>query len=83
MVLMEKIVATFAQMAVTNSAIRTRATVFVRTVAGDNFVNRHVLCSVVEMNVILTQAIVTTVVLDTMDYSVTMNVLLGVKSLVT
>lgn len=67
MVLMEKIVATFAQMDVTNSAIRTRATVFVRTVAGDNFVNRHVLRSVVEMNVILIQAIVTAVLLDTME----------------
>lgn len=67
MVLMEKIVATFAQMDVTNSAIRTRATVFVRTVAGDNFVNRHVLCSVIEMNVILIQAIVTAVLLDTME----------------
>lgn len=83
MVLMEKIVATFAQTAVTNSAIRTRATVFVRTVAGDKFVIRHVLCSVVKMNVILIQAIVTAVLLDTLDYSVTMNVLLGVKSLVT
>lgn len=67
MVLMEKIVATFAQMDVTNSAIRTRATVFVRTVAGDNFVIRHVLCSVVEMNVILIQAIVTAVLLDIME----------------
>lgn len=83
MVLMEKIVATFAQTAVTNSAIRTRATVFVKTVAGDNFVNRHVLCSVVKIYVILVQAIVTVVLLDTTDYSVTINVLLGVKSLVT
>lgn len=66
MVLMEKIVATFAQTDVTNSAIRIRATVFVRTVAGDNFVIRLVLCSVVKMNVILIQAIATAVLLDTM-----------------
>lgn len=66
MVLMEKIVATFAQTDVTNSAIRIRATVLVRTVAGDNFVIRLVLCSVVKMNVILIQAIATAVLLDTM-----------------
>lgn len=67
MVLMEKIVATFAQTDVTNSAIRTRETVFVKTVAGENFVIRHVLCSVVKMSVILIQAIVTAVLLDIME----------------
>lgn len=67
MVPMEKIVATFAQTDVTMGAIRTRETVFVKTVAGENFVIRHVLCSVVQMSVIRIQAIVTAVLLDIME----------------
>lgn len=59
MELMEKIAATFAQMAVANSVIKTRVTAFVKMVDGEKFVIRHVLLFVIKVRVILIQAIVT------------------------
>lgn len=61
MELMEKIVTTFAQTAVTNSVINTRVTAFVKMVDGEKFVIRHVLLFVIKVRVILIQAIVTAV----------------------
>lgn len=61
MELMEKIVTTFAQTAVTNSVIKTRVTAFVKMVDGEKFVIRHVLLFVIKTRVILIQAIVTAV----------------------
>lgn len=61
MELMAKIVATFAQKAVTNSVIKTRVTAFVKMVDGVKFVIRHVLLFVIKTRVILIQAIATAV----------------------
>lgn len=61
MELMAKIVATFTQMAVTISVIKTRVTAFVKMVDGVKFVIRHVLLFVIKVRVILIQAIVTAV----------------------
>lgn len=61
MELMEKIVATLAQTAVTNSVIKTRVTAFVKMVDGVKFVIRHVLLFVIKTRVILIQAIATAV----------------------
>lgn len=61
MELMAKIVATFAQMAVAISVIKTRVTAFVKMVDGVKFVIRHVLLFVIKTRVILIQAIATAV----------------------
>lgn len=67
MVLMGKIAVKFAQTGVTNSVIKIRATVFVKAVAGETLVIRHVLRSVIKIRVILPQAIVIVVFLDIME----------------
>lgn len=67
MELMEKIVATFAQTDVTNSVIKTLATAFVRTVAGETFVIGHVLRFVIKTRVTLIQGIVSVVFWDIME----------------
>lgn len=67
MVLMGKIAVKFAQTDVTNSVIKIRATVFVKAVAGETLVIRHVLRSVIKIRVILSQAIVIVVFLDIME----------------
>lgn len=67
MVLMGKIAVKFAKTDVTNSVIKIRATVFVKAVAGETLVIRHVLRSVIKIRVILSQAIVIVVFLDIME----------------
>lgn len=67
MVLTVETVANFARTAVTNNVIKIRATVFVKAVAGEAFVTRHVLRSVIKIRVILPQAIVTVVFVEIME----------------
>lgn len=67
MVLSGNIAVKFAQTDVTNSVIKKRATVFVRTVAGETLVIGHALRSVIKTHVILSQAIVLIVFLDIME----------------